>query len=52
MDNNIKYNKIREFIPEEQEKLKRSQNIVLIVLVVFVLMNIGIFMWFMMSQAP
>lgn len=40
MDNHIKYNKTREFTPEEQEKLKKSQNIILAVLVVFVLLNI------------
>ena len=46
------HKKIREFTPQEKEKLKKSQNIILAVLVVFVLVNIGIFMWFLLSQTP
>lgn len=44
------YDQTREFTPEEKEKLKKSQNIILFVLVLFVLLNIGIFMWFIFSQ--
>jgi flagellar basal body-associated protein FliL len=44
------HKKIREFTPEEKKKLKKSQNIILAVLVVFVLLNIGIFMWFIIRQ--
>lgn len=52
MDNAKKYKNQREFTPEEKDKLKKSQNIILVILVVFVLLNIGIFTWFLMSQSP
>ncbi|HRX64082.1 MAG TPA: hypothetical protein P5060_03200 [Candidatus Absconditabacterales bacterium] len=42
----------KQLTPEQEKKIKKSQNIVLIVLVFFVLLNIGIFMWFLMSQRP
>jgi flagellar basal body-associated protein FliL len=44
------HKKVREFTLEETKKLKKSQNIILVVLVLFVLLNIGIFMWFMLTQ--
>jgi hypothetical protein len=34
------YDQNREFTSQEKEKLKKSQNIILVVLVVFVLLNI------------
>ncbi len=37
---------------DQEEKIKKSQNIILVVLVFFVLLNIWIFMWFLLSQRP
>ena len=40
----------REFTPEQKEELKKAQNIILVFLVIFVLLNIGMFLRFIMSQ--